>query len=248
MRGCDVGRRMPAVLDALVLRFAGNALQVAGRLGNHRCGFFRRFRCHLPRSCRQRNHASPKLRYWRNVGSRVFDRRPHHCARQLRLVQLEGNRRPRLFAEARAQHVVLGAERRQREAPLVGQNVRLVERFLCARAAPGLQLQRMLGGAERSASFGVPAFQVLDDLALAREPPLDIDEIFLVGHELGARVHQVALLQIGFEAVGSGHVEHAAELALEPVHLHGMTRAQLVALRFELGAPHSDPGQQSPLG
>ena len=106
----------------------------------------------------------------------------------------------------------------------------------------------MLGGAERSTGLGVPALQVLDDFALAREPPLDIDEILLVGHELGARVHQVALLQIGFEAVGSGHVKDAAELALKPVHLHGMTRAQLVALGFELGAPHSDPGQQSPLG
>src|SRR6185295_18862730 len=33
-----------------------------------------------------------------------------------------------------------------------------------------------------------------------------------------------------------------------PMHLHGVARTQFVPLCLELGPPHSDPGQQSPLG
>ena len=125
---------------------------------------------------------------------------------------------------------------------------RLVERLLGARAALGLELQRMLGGAERGAGLGVPPLQILDHLALAGEPPLDVEEVFLVGDELGARIHEVALLQVGFEPMRGRHVEDAADLALEPVHLHGMARPQFVPLGLELGPSHRDPGQQPPLG
>jgi hypothetical protein len=40
----------------------------------------------------------------------------------------------------------------------------------------------------------------------------------------------------------SRHVEDAADLALKPVHLHGMARPKLVPLRLELGPSHGDPG------
>ena len=88
----------------------------------------------------------------------------------------------------------------------------------------------MLRGAERGAGLGVPPLEILDQLALAGEPALDVDEILLVGDQLGARVDEVALLQVGFEPVRGRHVEDAADLALQPVHLHGVARAQFVAL------------------
>ncbi len=70
----------------------------------------------------------------------------------------------------------------------------------------------------------------------------------LVGNQLGPRIHQVALFQVGFETMGGRHVEDAADLALKPMHLHGVTRAQLVALPLELGPSHCDAGKQPPLG
>ena len=69
-----------------------------------------------------------------------------------------------------------------------------------------------------------------------------------VGDQLGPRVHQIALFQVGFEAVGGRHVEYATDLALKPVHLHGMARAQFIAFALELGPSHRDAGKQPPLG
>ena len=47
----------------------------------------------------------------------------------------------------------------------------------------------MLGGAKRSTRLGVPPFEVLHQLALGGEAPLDILEIFRIGDELRLRVH-----------------------------------------------------------
>ena len=125
---------------------------------------------------------------------------------------------------------------------------RLVERLLGDGAAFRLQLQRMLRGAERGAGLRMPPLEILDQLALAGEPALDVDEIVLVGDKLGARVDEVAFLEVGLEPMRGRHVEDAADLALQPVHLHGVARAQLVALGLELGPSHGDAGQQPPLG
>ena len=60
--------------------------------------------------------------------------------------------------------------------------------------------------------------------------PHGILEVLQAGGELGPQAQDLVLLQIGLQAMGGRTVENTAHLALKPVHLHGMTRAQLVAL------------------
>jgi hypothetical protein len=77
---------------------------------------------------------------------------------------------------------------------------------------------------------------------------LELLGILAAGRELGPEIDEVALLDIGLKPMRGRHVEDAADLALDPVHLHGMAGAQFVAFRLELGTPRRQVGQHPPLG
>jgi hypothetical protein len=124
----------------------------------------------------------------------------------------------------------------------------MADRQRFARLTAGFQQQAVLHGAQRRPGFRVLALQLLRQRLLRGEPRLQFLDLHLARRELRPQAHHVVFVDVRLQPVRGRHVQDAAHLPLQPVHLHGMAGAEFVAFGLELRPPGGNAGQKPPLG